>query len=65
MYQDPQETERLRRDKVAKQQEHERKLKDSTKKRETRYCNAPGCGGPFWCPPGSIRTKCGRHEGKL
>jgi len=65
MYQDPQEKERLRREEVEKQQEHERNLKDSTNKRETRHCNDPGCARPFWAPPGSMRTKCGRHEGKL
>lgn len=63
-YKSPQEREAERRRKVAEEQEKERNLRDSTRKRETRYCNYHGCGMPFSAPPGSKRTRCLDHDGR-
>jgi len=60
-YRSPQEREADRRARIAEQQAQENALKDSTKQRETRRCQASGCGRSFWCPPGSARRYCTDH----
>ena len=48
---------------VATERWSEQILRDSTRERETRSCTYPGCGMPFYVPPGSKRTKCLNHFG--